>query len=131
MRIDITRTPHYVGRIDEAKQIDLIRSRVLKRREFTSLLTGDWLVWDGALRRVAHVWFTDDDEISLQLSSGGGRYYLGAWGGCSYSGSLDPLIKVCPTLEPVHILAPAWLFLDGYAGAHRGVDFLAPFKVWS
>ena len=72
----------------------------------------------GALSR-----FTYDTGDGLQAGGGRGSYHLGMSGHASYSGSLTASIPRARLIETADT-GPGefWFFLDGWAGAHRGIS---------
>lgn len=75
--------------------------------------------------------FTHDWGDRLQTGgSEHGSYYLG--GGLSYSGGLDPGISKAD-LVPTGLVreGSVWFFDRGISGAGRGVEFRAPFRVFT
>jgi len=77
--------------------------------------------------RFTHKW---DDTIQSGGHEGGG-YYLGAGGGCSYSGGLDPgcqLADLVPTDQTRE--GSVWFFDCDISGAGRAVYFKIPCRVF-
>lgn len=71
------------------------------------------------------------DEI--QPGGGSGGFFMYDTGGVSYSGGLDPSVK----LEHIKLVEPQeerygefWFFKDGCAGAHRGIEFNLPIRTY-
>ena len=84
---------------------------------------------DGTLRRIAHVWHTDDGMIEWQPVSGNGSYFMGQ-GYMSMSGSLESSER--HQYEPTDRTHPAsaWTWHRGWSGAGNGVNFIVNVRVW-
>lgn len=88
---------------------------------------GEWIEgYDGKRTRFTHAW---DDGI--QTGGGMGSFYLNVGGSASYSGGLDSsvpydLIEVTDERQDGQF----WIFNHGHSGAHRGVYYNHPCRVW-
>jgi hypothetical protein len=115
--------------LNEAKKnLLIIAERIEKRKERTEILQGDVVIEkDGSRSRVTVNQWSD----SIQVGGGSGSYHMSNGGGASYSGGCGNLIKISE-LELTNETEEHrfWMFSAGSAGAHRGVDFYAPVKVW-
>lgn len=91
---------------------------------------GDYVIWreqDGerVMRRVAHDW---GDEVQ---TADGGSFHLG-YGGVSFSGSLHRAVPKSDLVDTGETLdGPAWIWDEGIRGAGRGLDVVAPFRVFA
>lgn len=77
--------------------------------------------------------FTHDWGDHIQTGGArGGQYYLSEGGYLSYSGGLDPGIAVSD-LVPAQdtMIGSFWFFDEGISGAHRGVTFESPMRVYA
>lgn len=109
------------------RNLELIKARIEKRSQIKDITTGDYIMYaDGVMERVTHVW---DD--SVQGGGGQASYYMSKTGSGSYSGGLNRGVTK-DKLESTNEFKDAmfWMFSDDWAGAHRGVDFVCPVRVW-
>lgn len=82
-------------------------------------------------RRVSHVYPRDWGDMAGVQTSDGGSWHLGTYG-VSFSGALYPHVPMDSlTRTTRERLGSAWIFHHGYATAHNGVDFMAPFRVYT
>jgi hypothetical protein len=89
---------------------------------------GDYLLTpDGTVTRFTHAW-----KDSIQTGgSEGGSYYIGQGGYLSYSGGLDPGVPTKFLREtPAFKDGWTWMFSGNHSGAHRGVYYRAPMRVF-
>jgi len=92
-------------------------------------MAGDYVFQEGKFLRVAHVHDRADDGSVCLQTAGEGSFYL-CHGSGSYSGGLDYPI----TIKVTHVgWKPArfWLFYGNSSGAHRGVQFTLPTRVFA
>jgi len=98
----------------------------LKKKE---PLPGDWVEYNGTLKRIASINDKKGDFYTVQLTDGG-SFYIDKNGTGSYSGSLDNPVtgefKYKGSTKP----AIFWTFSGGSAGAGKGVKAMIPVKVW-
>jgi hypothetical protein len=91
---------------------------------------GDFVIWreqDGerVYRRISYDWGED-----VQTSDGG-SFHLGRHG-VSFSGSLHPAIPTADLVDTGETReGPVWFFHHGMPGAGRGMDVVAPFRVYA
>jgi len=82
---------------------------------------------NGELRRFAHHW---GDSIQPTSKGGGSFYFFGS--GMSMSGGLDPAIPIERIVDTGETRDGwCWFFHHGFSGAHRGVDFTVPCRVYA
>lgn len=75
--------------------------------------------------------FTQNVGDGMQTGGGSGSYHMSPEGFVSYSGGLDRPIPFTRIEDTGHRRwGQFWFFLDGWAGAHRGVYFVAPIRVY-
>lgn len=115
-----------------AKDIEIITKALELSYARTVPCEGDYVKIGGAYKRIAYDMGKKDGKWCLQFSSSncGGSIYLGKDGHGSYSGGLDSPVDVELVHSDEKKVGPAWTFHNGWSGAHRGVYFSAPFKVW-
>lgn len=90
---------------------------------------GDYCINGSKISRFTHAWH-DDGEI--QDGGGNGSYHMGRQGYASYSGGLDPCIKIEHLADTcTRRWGEFWFFKDGWTGAHRGIHFLMPVRVYT
>lgn len=133
---------------ESAKHASGVRFPNAADAEFTvDLIFHAWKAFDGrpiqvgefvkcgdVYRRVAYIWSHDEDgcgTVALQFADVcGGSYYLFSGSG-SYSGSLDHTERIRISAEPIGWKeAPYWIFWCGRGGAHCGVHFKLPTRVF-
>ena len=92
---------------------------------------GEWVTIGDKHHRIAHIWSRENGLTGFQPTTyglGGSFYLCDGYG--SFSGSLDSPIKM--RLEHTGwMLAHFWMFYAGSSGAHRGVWFTIPTRVWT
>lgn len=112
--------------VDEA----IVADRLAKRAELVEPQTGDFIRFSDGYGRIAYVW---PDQAQVECPKfGRGSYHLNESGGCSMSGALDPGVKLKRlTLADETREGQVWVFHHGFAGAGRGRDFSADFRVWA
>lgn len=90
---------------------------------------GELVVVGEEHHRIAQVWDrADDGSTELQPAKSGSVYLHEGCG--SFSGSLDSIA----TMRLTHVgwkLATFWIFYGGFSGAHRGVYFTIPTRVFA
>jgi hypothetical protein len=109
------------------RNMELIRQRMAKRAAFAEPLEGDFVrLNDGRTARICHCW-----EDTIQTTTGG-SYYICKGGGCEYSGTLYPGVAR-DSLVPTNgtQVGQVWFFHHDSAGAHLGVFFDVPMRVWA
>lgn len=109
------------------RNMDLIHARMVARARITEPAEGDFVrLHDGRFARICHCW---DDTIQTTPA---GSYYMDRSGRCDYSGSLypgvdrDALVATDETRT-----GQVWFFHHDMSGAHLGVYFDVPMRVWS
>ncbi len=117
----------------DERDFAIIGERLKERAECAEPLTGDWIQFsDGVYLRIAYCW-RDGEGWSgpAQTEDGRGSYYLLTGGSCSMSGSLDPGVPLDALKRTDELRAgSAWIFHHDHAGAGRGRNFRADFRVW-
>lgn len=108
----------------------ILDNRVEALLEITRPMVGDFAMMpDGAVKRISHIWDFGDGTTSIQTSKGG-SFYLGD-GYVSFSGGLDPGIDGNRFRDLGYRQhGSCWFFRDDFWGAGRGLDVVAPFRVW-
>ena len=108
--------------------LSIFRERALKQSKLKGFNVGQVvLLPDGQIVTISHVW---NDKV--QTSGSQGSLYLCSGGGVSRSGGLDSGIlksDLIPT-ERTH-LQKCWIFHLNSSGAHRGVFWDIPFKIYT
>ena len=67
----------------------------------------------------------------VQTGGGSGGYHIGQHGPASYSGSLDESVSFDSIVDTgKRRWGQFWFFLDGFAGARRGVNVLLPIRIY-
>ncbi len=109
------------------RDMSLIHERMVARSRITEPTEGDFIrLHDGRLARISHCW---DDTVQTTKD---GSYYMGRSGHCEYSGGLypgvarDALVATDETQTGM-----VWFFHHDSAGAHLGVYFYVPMRVWT
>lgn len=92
---------------------------------------GEWVQIGDKYHRIAYVFRNEDGLTGFQPSTYGmgGSVYL-----CSGHGSYSVSFEAPVTMRLEHIgymLAHFWMFYGGSSGAHRGVWFTIPARVWT
>lgn len=115
-------------KLDE-RDVALIVDRLSTLYQQPDPRQGDWIDFaDGVQQRVAHVW-TDNGRVQ---TTDGGSFHLGEYGGCSFSGSLDPGVhRDTLTMTDKRRFGSAWIFHHDHACARNGVSFRARFRVFT
>ncbi|AWY09443.1 hypothetical protein vB_RpoS-V16_07 [Ruegeria phage vB_RpoS-V16] len=75
--------------------------------------------------------FTNDTGTGLQAGGGRGSFHISRGGFASYSGGLSasiPRDRLHGTGETMN--GEFWFFLDGFAGAHRGISVQMPCRIY-
>lgn len=92
---------------------------------------GEWVQIGDKYCRIAHVWSHENGITGLQPATygmGGSFYLFDGFG--SFSGALDAPVNM--RLEHTgYMLAHFWMFYGNSSGAHRGVWFTIPARVWT
>jgi hypothetical protein len=119
-------------RILDERDAAIVGERLALMDRVSGPRVGDWIRFaDGTERRISHAYHVADgwDENAYQTSDGG-RWYLASFG-CSFSGSLYPSVggEFIDTGETRD--GSAWFFHHDHRCAHNGVDFVAPFRVFT
>jgi hypothetical protein len=113
----------------DAKNYAIVEKRLQRRASLASPVVGDFVqMLDGSLERFSHDW---NDSIQTTDGKFGSSFYLLDNGDASFSGGLNSAImknRIVDTLEAEH--ASFWIFKDDISGAHRGLYFFMPVKVW-
>jgi len=115
------------ARKDAEQDLKMFSDLIDGFEEYTGVpKVGEWIKgYDGKMTRFTHAW---DDGI--QTGGGQGSFYLLGRHGASYSGGLDSSVPY-DLLEPTEERENGmfWRF-HKYSGAHRGVNYIHPCKVW-
>lgn len=126
----MTETTSIIDGLDEQDQA-LVARRLAARKVLPGPQVGDFVQFNqGPLRRISYLW-PESQEGGVQTSDGG-RYYLCESGACDFSGSLYscvPLATLAPTGQQK--IGTAWIFHHDRPWAHKGVDFQAPFALYT
>lgn len=112
----------------DAKDQSILDGIFAEREQVNTPRVGDFVRFPtGELERISHRW-PDGFQTSPTRS---GSYYLCSEGNASYSGGLNPSIPK-ESLLPIDELMDGqfWFFHHGCAGAHRGVYFSIPCRVY-
>jgi hypothetical protein len=108
---------------------EIMKKRVAAREMIDGPRIGDYVIFpSGEIERFSHDW-----DGSLQTSPAEvGSFYLGDSGMASFSGGLNPPIGAeTLSLTEKKMDGDFWFFHHGIMGAHRGVHFQAPCRVYS
>lgn len=113
----------------DEKDIEILERRLAKWNERKGPRVGDWVIMqDGTVRRFTHNW--GDDIQTTYPKFGLGSFYLGD-GSMSYSGSLDSAIPKDTLTDTGEIRnGDCWFFKHDLWGAHRGVHFQVPCRIF-
>lgn len=111
------------------RDVEIARERVELWNKRSGPRVGDWIAMlDGTLRRFTHHW---GDGLQTTCGNGDNGSFYFARGCMSYSGGLDPSIPIAQIVETSEIRnGNAWFFHHDSSGAHRGVYFTAPCRVF-
>lgn len=127
-------SPHASPRPD-ARDAAILSARRAQRAALPPSIpqVGEWVrEVDGSMSRVTYVWELSD---GLYVQAGGGElgsFYLLDSGHESYSGGLDPGFPgERLTLTDETAPGQVWFFHHDFPGAHRGVYFMMPERVWN
>jgi len=116
-------------RARSAAQIDLdiFNERLNNFDANPSAKVGDWIRgYDGKMTRFTHAW-----NDGIQTGGGMGSFYLCSNGHASYSGGLDSSVPYdLIELTGEYKDGQFWIFHKEYSGAHRGVYYNHPCRVW-
>lgn len=114
----------------DAENALILAQRMAAHHKLTGPQCGDWLDFPDRQTRISHNW--EEDGVQTTCGDGDkGDFYLCAGGGCSFSGSLDPIIsldRIRPTDEMR--AGRVWFFSLNQSQAHNGVTYFTPFRVW-
>lgn len=113
----------------DEKDIEIARGRLSTWNERQGPRVGDWVdMLDGTQRRFTHNW---GDGLQTTCGNGDSGSFYFAKGCMSYSGGLDPSIPNGQLVDTGETrLGCAWFFHHDHSGAHRGVYFKAPCRVF-
>jgi hypothetical protein len=113
----------------DAKNYAIVEKRLQRRANFSGPVAGDFVeMLDGSLERFSNDW---GDSIQTTDGKFGSSFYLLDNGYASFSGGLNPAIdknRIINTLELIE--GRFWIFKDDISGAHRGIYFFIPAKIW-
>jgi hypothetical protein len=113
----------------DERDAQLARDRLAEWDAIDGARVGDWIAMrDGTMRRFTHHW-GDGLQTTVTHHVDASFYFSGDC--MSFSGSLDPTIPladILPTSETKN--GSAWFFHHGQVGAHRGVHFAVPCRVF-
>ena len=109
------------------RDIAIFRARLANHEDDLTPIVGQWVRgYDGEMTRLTHNW-----NDGVQTGGGHGSFYLCSNGHLSYSGGLDPSIPYdLLELTNERAMSQCWIFHNNCSGAHRGVYYNYPFKVW-
>lgn len=112
----------------DARDAALLQHRVKLRDQVPGPRVGDWIEWPGGERgRLTYRW---GDSIQTTCRGGGpGSFYLGN-GFCTYSGSLDPAVKLEQLEEAGSAPGPAWFFHHDFPEAGAGIEVEIPCRIF-
>lgn len=88
----------------------------------------EWVKIGEEFQRIGYVWSQEGDVTEFQPCKNGSHYLCNGHG--SFSGSFEDVVK----MKLVHVgwkLAHFWKFYGGSSGAHRGVYFSIPTRVFA
>jgi len=113
----------------KAAQFDLniFNERLANFDAIPSAKVGDWIRgYDGKMTRFTHAW-----NDGIQTGGGMGSFYLCSNGHASYSGGLDSSVPYdLIELTGEYKDGQFWIFHKEQSGAHRGVYYNHPCRVW-
>jgi hypothetical protein len=123
------------ARILDERDGATVAERMARLDERSGPRVGDFLRFaNGVERRISHYWGAEPDVPGWRAgvqTSDGGSWHLGE-GGCSFSGGLYPLVALDTLTDTGETRnGSAWIFHHGHRCAGGGVDFLAPFRVFT
>lgn len=113
----------------DQKDQELLDARIAARAQYSEPLNGDFVIFPtGEVERFSHIYDDGDAQTSPEWA---GSFYLFGNGCASFSGGLNPSIPR-ESLAPTDETRPGrfWFFHHDHSGAHRGVDCIAPCRVW-
>jgi hypothetical protein len=134
LTLEATNAGTCATRILDEQDARIVTDRLATMDRKAGPRVGDFVVFaDSVVRRISHHWHDGAGwDGGMQTSDlNEGRFYL-ADGSCSYSGALHkcvPTDSLTDTGETRN--GSAWIFHHDHARAHNGVDFLAPFRVFT
>lgn len=114
----------------DERDAEIARERVRAWNERPGARVGDWVTLrDGSWRRFTHDW---GDGLQTTIKNNvDTSFYLGK-GYVSFSGSLDPTLPRADLVETSETKnGNFWFFHHDSVGAHRGVYFEAPCRVFA
>ena len=120
----------------DVRDAELLAQRMIDWNSIQGPRVGDFVrMLDGTLRRFTYHW---GDSIQTTCKSeygdtyhASGSFYFWKGGAMDFSGGLDhaiPVNKLRLTDETID--GRAWFFHHDCTGAHRGVHFTIPCRVW-
>lgn len=111
------------------RDVEIARERLAEWNERQGPRVGDWIAMrDGTMRRFTHNW-GDGLQTTCGDGDAGSFYFYGC--SMSFSGSLDRSVPASEIVETSEIRnGRAWFFHHGQTGAHRGVYFTVPCRVY-
>lgn len=115
----------------DSEDAGIVDERLRLLNEIATPRVGDFVRFaDDTLRRISHIWETEDGEPEAVQTSDGGSFYLGR--GCvSFSGSLYHSVPVDTLWQAGYHQGRVWVFHHDHHRAHNGVDFDVTFRVYA
>ncbi|HVG51652.1 MAG TPA: hypothetical protein VM867_08470 [Xanthobacteraceae bacterium] len=113
------------------RDAELLAKREAIRATLPGPLVGDFVAMpDGAMMRFTHDW-GDTIQTTSRASPEDVSFFFFKDGEMSFSGSLYPAVpKAGLTDTGTTLPGSAWFFHHDETGAHRGVHFKTPCRVW-
>lgn len=121
----------YLNYDDTKNDGEMILQRQQNNFSFNRPVQGDLIVVDGEVKRLGHVYQSENGICDFQIADNkNSGYYLNESGRYSYSGSLRTSQQMRLRDSGKTELVNAWVFQDNFAGAGCGVHFKARVRIW-